>query len=268
MVVGEGVERSSSVSEGKGRAYTQNMSQRCIYCGQTKPDTAFIGREHILPESMGNKDYVLARGIVCDQCNNNLSTLDNALLKFEPVSFFLTYLGIPSKAGKIPEAKLGTVSMKRMKNGEIQFDIPKFSTRHIETIKNTKDKTVLQVKSKGSKLTSKQARTLIRGFYKVGLAMVAHSKGTDSALDSRYDLTRKYIHDDPSIQGLAIFPKKYKQRKELNLRLFRRDDVCPTASIFVIVLFGCQVEVELELNHMDVGKKAAEKRGDANILQA
>ena len=40
---------------------------RCIFCKQISDDSKSI--EHIIPESLGNNDHVLSKGIVCDSCN-------------------------------------------------------------------------------------------------------------------------------------------------------------------------------------------------------
>jgi hypothetical protein len=44
---------------------------RCIFCKSRSKTSR--SREHIVPESLGNKDYVLPRGWVCDKCNNYLA---------------------------------------------------------------------------------------------------------------------------------------------------------------------------------------------------
>jgi hypothetical protein len=41
---------------------------RCIFCKQDSKDSKTI--EHIIPESLGNKDHILLSGVVCDKCNN------------------------------------------------------------------------------------------------------------------------------------------------------------------------------------------------------
>lgn len=43
----------------------------CILCKEDSSDSR--SREHIIPESLGNSEHVLPRGIVCDACNNYLS---------------------------------------------------------------------------------------------------------------------------------------------------------------------------------------------------
>lgn len=41
---------------------------RCIFCKIDSSDSKSV--EHIIPESLGNKSYILSKGIVCDDCNN------------------------------------------------------------------------------------------------------------------------------------------------------------------------------------------------------
>jgi hypothetical protein len=40
----------------------------CIFCKQASDHSKSI--EHIVPESLGNKEHYLPKGIVCDKCNN------------------------------------------------------------------------------------------------------------------------------------------------------------------------------------------------------
>lgn len=39
----------------------------CIFCKEESSDSKSV--EHIIPESLGNKDLILPKGIVCDKCN-------------------------------------------------------------------------------------------------------------------------------------------------------------------------------------------------------
>lgn len=45
---------------------------RCIFCKEQSDNSRSI--EHILPESLGNKEHTLPKGIVCDSCNNYFAT--------------------------------------------------------------------------------------------------------------------------------------------------------------------------------------------------
>lgn len=44
---------------------------RCIFCERDSSTSRSI--EHIIPESLGNHEHVLERGVVCDGCNNYLA---------------------------------------------------------------------------------------------------------------------------------------------------------------------------------------------------
>ena len=43
------------------------MIKNCIFCGAESSGSKSV--EHIIP-SLGNKEYVLPRGVVCEKCNN------------------------------------------------------------------------------------------------------------------------------------------------------------------------------------------------------
>jgi hypothetical protein len=76
----------------------------CLFCLQS--DGGFTSEEHAIPESLGNTEFVLPRGIVCDRCNQRqLATLDQRLLEFMPLKMRRTTLGIPNKDGKVPTTK-------------------------------------------------------------------------------------------------------------------------------------------------------------------
>lgn len=73
----------------------------CIFCKQNSKDSK--SREHIVPESLGNKSYILPKGWVCDQCNNYISReVEGPFLN----SFYGKYsrfeMAVPSKKGRIP----------------------------------------------------------------------------------------------------------------------------------------------------------------------
>ena len=42
--------------------------RRCIICKHNSENSKSV--EHIIPESLGNKNIVLPKGVVCDKCNN------------------------------------------------------------------------------------------------------------------------------------------------------------------------------------------------------
>ena len=87
------------------------MENVCIFC--KKSDVPFTSVEHIFPESLGNQELVLPKGVVCDICNNGvLAKLDQILIEFPLVAIMKHFHGIKSKTGKIPNTKFVNIELK------------------------------------------------------------------------------------------------------------------------------------------------------------
>lgn len=73
----------------------------CIFC---KDDTALSKSiEHTIPESLGNSQHTLARGIVCDRCNNYFAVkIEKPLLDSEYFTHVRFRNALPNKKGRIP----------------------------------------------------------------------------------------------------------------------------------------------------------------------
>ena len=77
---------------------------RCIFCKINSIDTISI--EHVIPESLGNKEHVLPKGAVCDKCNNYFATkIEKELLDFPYFKSLRHRNRIPSKKNRIPIEK-------------------------------------------------------------------------------------------------------------------------------------------------------------------
>jgi hypothetical protein len=74
---------------------------QCIFCR-----TATLGtepREHILPESLGNTDHVLRRGLVCGACNNYFSSkVEKPFLELPEIIAMRFEQKLLSKKGRVP----------------------------------------------------------------------------------------------------------------------------------------------------------------------
>jgi len=74
---------------------------RCIFCKKDAKGSKSV--EHIIPESLGNKDHILPPGIVCDDCNNYFALkIEKPVLE---LSYFKSLRGrnsILNKRRKIP----------------------------------------------------------------------------------------------------------------------------------------------------------------------
>ncbi len=101
---------------GVGIASRPLHPQGCIYCRGS--DGGFLGREHAIPESLGNKHIVLEPGVACDRCNNFMSRLDNALLSFMPIRLVRTLKSVPTKRRRLPwfEGPTGRIGLKSAHN--------------------------------------------------------------------------------------------------------------------------------------------------------
>lgn len=74
---------------------------RCIFCKCDSSSSSSV--EHILPESIGNKNDVLPQGIVCDKCNNYFSRkIEKQVLNSGVIKTVRSRLQIESKKGRIP----------------------------------------------------------------------------------------------------------------------------------------------------------------------
>ena len=76
-------------------------NMKCIFCKQSSESSKSV--EHIIPESLGNTEHFLAKGIVCDKCNNYFATkIEQPLLQ---LPYFISVRhrnDIESKKGRIP----------------------------------------------------------------------------------------------------------------------------------------------------------------------
>lgn len=74
---------------------------KCIFCQKLSDNSKSF--EHVIPESMGNRDYILEPGIVCDECNNFFSIkIEKPLLELPFFRQSRHKTNTKSKKGKIP----------------------------------------------------------------------------------------------------------------------------------------------------------------------
>ncbi len=103
----------------------------CIICNKKSES---ISIEHIVPESLGNKKYVMLKGSVCDTCNNKFSKFEDTALANSIFVMERAINGIPTKKGKTAKGKIQGL--------EIEGD-EKFRKNHTVVSglnsKNTKD---------------------------------------------------------------------------------------------------------------------------------
>jgi hypothetical protein len=73
----------------------------CLFCKHNSDNSVSV--EHIIPESLGNKDHILPRGIVCDKCNQYFALkIEKELLEQPYFKNVRHRARIESKKGRIP----------------------------------------------------------------------------------------------------------------------------------------------------------------------
>ena len=92
---------------------------RCIFCKSDSTRSRSI--EHIIPESLGNREHVLPRGTVCDICNNYFARkVEGPLLATSWFRHARSRQWVPNKRGLIPPMG-GLVPGARM-NADVWLD--------------------------------------------------------------------------------------------------------------------------------------------------
>jgi len=77
---------------------------RCIFCKADSSTSRTV--EHIVPESLGNKNHVLPPGVVCDSCNNYFARkIEGPLLDSEYFRHLRFRNVVFNKEGRIPTIK-------------------------------------------------------------------------------------------------------------------------------------------------------------------
>ena len=86
-----------------------NKIMTCIFCDT--PNEA-ISIEHIVSESLGNKNYVMQRGKVCDSCNSRFSNFEGTALSNSIFVMERARFGIETKKGKHAKGKVNDLTIE------------------------------------------------------------------------------------------------------------------------------------------------------------
>lgn len=194
-----------------------NPPFRCLFCLRT--DVAFTRVEHPIPESLGNDDWVLPAGYVCDRCNQYFgSKVENRVISGPP--FILERMGyaVKSKKGRLPTC-------------EIQPHLHMVATGYTDTaylvaewgyVEHSHSK--LQRERFLADLPEQSATYISRFLLKIGLEALLRSPldPYSSAFDSARAHARRGTLGDTWQVGYAIYPR----RKDLEI-LTRYDEAGP-----------------------------------------
>lgn len=141
----------------------------CLFC--LRRDGGFESIEHIVAESIGNRELLLPPGVVCDRCNNGkLAVLDQALADFPGVTAMRILRGVPRKGGKLPE---GAWSNAR---GYIDVEAggPVIEGRDMSAWRKTPDGGTIRLHKTWGR-TARERGRVGRALWKVALELLAHT---------------------------------------------------------------------------------------------
>ena len=103
----------------------------CIFCGNPVLKNSI---EHIVPESMGNKTYILDLGSICEKCNNSFSNFESKALSRGILALARSMSGFATKKGKPAKGQSNQISFEGSHNYiENQIKIAGLDESNIKT---------------------------------------------------------------------------------------------------------------------------------------
>lgn len=194
---------------------SQSLHARgCLFCLQ--PDGGFTSREHIVSEALGNHQYILPPGVVCDRCNNQaLAVVDEALVNFPPITLLRGERGLPSKSGKAVASKWGNATLFwGPERGTLNVVGGRRAVRKMQTDGKTSSGTI-ELRT-GGPVTARRIGRMVRSIWKSTLEFVYLDHGADAAFDRGFDEVRQAVLNDGS-HGWALLAREGEPRPNVVL---------------------------------------------------
>ncbi|HKQ06220.1 MAG TPA: HNH endonuclease [Blastocatellia bacterium] len=213
---------------------------RCIFCLTTSGD--FSTEEHIFPESLGNDELILPKGMVCKNCNNNvLSPLDQALVEFPPIGMLRVYYLPYTKKGKLPKTEFGDVTIEKTHPRHIKWTAKEGANPFTEEteLEDGRFKFSFHLESK----KAAEYTALQRALYKISLGMAAFDKGQEYACNSRFDAARAFILGKGDAPNKVLCRKHSQPNPEISIVSYLD---WPEGTALAISIFGLVFLLNLE----------------------
>lgn len=193
--------------------------------------------EHVLPESLGNTELILPRGVVCDGCNNGrLAPLDEALVQFEPIAMLRTVLFVPRKNGKLPTVRFSNAHLTAREDNTLLID----NQTNKRAMTGGPRKSQLDLV--GRQVTPKRTRVLVRALYKAALELVWLDHRDRLAMAPLMDPVRRMVLGEEEFSGyLAMTKRGGEPRRESSFTYQFVDIDGSTTLALCAELFGLQL---------------------------
>jgi hypothetical protein len=188
----------------------------CLFCKENSDNSTSI--EHIIPESLGNKDHILSRGIVCDTCNNYFAIkVEKPLLEIPYFKNVRHRARIENKKGKIPIERAIIISPEFLeadinisKNGQIFIDINSSDSERISKFFSSKGALIIPAIPEPAINNYSVSRFLAKVGIEALLFKLIHEEGWIDEIMNKPELEeiKKYARYGV---GISIWP--YYQRR-------------------------------------------------------
>lgn len=257
---------------------------RCLFCKQDTTDTKSV--EHIIPESLGNKTFVLPLGYVCDKCNNYFArAVERPFLELPEIELLRSQEEVPSKKNRIPTINglfngIPVKLKKKVHHGQVIKEIvwPPENINEIFNIKKTK----LIFPAFTNDITFKNNTIISRFIAKVALEALADKlKSVENSLndlidDIQFDAIRNYarlgnLKEWPcNIRRIYEYDKSWIDKDntlwqkihESDFLIIKDDssmseqqNLVPIALYFVVALYGIEFAINMAGPEIDGYKK-------------
>jgi hypothetical protein len=174
---------------------------RCTFCKRYSVNSKAV--EHVIPESLGNVEHVLQRGVVCDGCNNYFaSKIEEPLLADPYFRYQRSVAEIPSKKGRparvsgVHPASRTEIEMVRNLDGSgvsIGAAFEKDEKRWIDWVQNSNGGRIyilIPALPEGEVISRFLGKTAIEC---LALAVAHEPHGTEALVDAReFDALREF----------------------------------------------------------------------------
>ncbi|MFZ1755105.1 MAG: hypothetical protein WAU10_15250 [Caldilineaceae bacterium] len=224
----------------------RTIKNHCIYC--LTQDGSFTSEEHIVAENLGNYDFVLPRGYVCDQCNNGvLSRLDSILAEWGPIALLRVHYVPHTKDGKLQKANFQNMRIERSTPSELNV-IAKDKTGGMKITEENPDGTVRFSINSRSKWVD--PKLLGRALYKIALGFYTLDHGIDNACKPEFDKARQFIQGNVEFPNNLIIFSEIVPRPVVSIHYWDVNGGTPCVVNFygIVFLFNLESSPVIESN--------------------
>ena len=190
------------------------MTNVCIWCKQHAND---IDEEHIFPEALGCPSHLVLPGsVVCKQCNNKLSHLDQAVA--DEFDFTAFMANIPRKRGRPPiiQNRSNVQGKVTLSGPEISFNMESYTIKTHDGItlppyrNQARGVKKAEISLDGNIGTASfevpfgQGKNFVRGINKVAFSALTYLCGSELALSSKFDEVRSFVENKAGSRKILV----------------------------------------------------------------